>query len=106
MHCTKNICASWKKKLDTVAGNGTIKHTVEVRPEDLKETDVRIPVQLMKESDGFHIVSGHMRLQAALSLADEVIVDAPGFGEVLVVKCPDGSFVATQDQQSIALLGL
>ena len=37
-------------------------------------------------NDGLHVVDGHMSLQAALSLSDEVRVDAPSVGEVLIVR--------------------
>lgn len=65
-----------------------------------------IPLHLRKADDGLHVVTGHMRLQAALSIQDEVLVDAPGVGEVLIAKLPDGRLVATQDEQTVALLGL
>lgn len=63
-------------------------------------------LHLRKADDGLHVVTGHMRLQAALSIRDEVLVESPGIGEVLIAKLPDGSFVATQDKQTMALLGL
>lgn len=63
-------------------------------------------LNLRKDADGFYVVSGHMRLQAALSLKDEVLVEAPGIGKVLIARMPDGSLVATQDNQTIALLGV
>lgn len=65
-----------------------------------------MPLQLRKAEDGFHIVDGHMRLQAILSMQDEVLVESPGLGEVLIAKLPDGRLVATQDKQTMALLGL
>ena len=61
---------------------------------------------LRKADDGIHVVSGQMRLLTALSLQDEVLVESPGLGEMLVVKLPDGSMVATKDNQTMALLGL
>lgn len=63
-------------------------------------------IHLRKDADGFHVVSGHMRLHAALSMKDEVKVEAPGVGEVLIARLPNGSLVATQDAQTLALLGL
>lgn len=63
-------------------------------------------IHLRKDADGFHVVNGHMRLQAALSMRDEVNVEAPGIGEVLIAKLPDGRLVATQDKQTLALLGM
>lgn len=63
-------------------------------------------IHLRKDAEGFHVVSGLSRLQAALSMADEVKVDAPGLGDVLIVKLPDGCFVATQDTETLALFGL
>lgn len=63
-------------------------------------------IQLRKDADGFHVVNGHMRLQVALSMRDEVKVESPGIGEVLIAKLPDGRLVATQDKQTLALLGL
>ena len=61
---------------------------------------------LRKADDGLHVVTGHMRLKAALMLADEVKVEAPGIGEVLIVKAPDGQLVATQDEKTVALFGV
>lgn len=61
---------------------------------------------LRKAADGLHVVSGHTRLQAALSLSDEVKVNAPGIGEVLIAKTPDGKFVATQDARTLTLFGI
>lgn len=63
-------------------------------------------LMLRRDDDGFHVVSGHMRLKAALSLTDEVQVTVPGLGEVLIVKLPDDRLVATQDMQTLALFGL
>ncbi len=63
-------------------------------------------LMLRRDDDGFHVVSGHMRLKAALSLTDEVKVTVPGLGEVLIVKLPDDRLVATQDMQTLALFGL
>ena len=45
-------------------------------------------LHLRKASDGLHVVSGQMRLQAALALSGEVKVEAPGIGDVLIVKTP------------------
>ena len=47
-----------------------------------------------------------MRLQAALALSNKVKVEAPGIGDVLIVKTPDGHLVATQDEKTIALFGI
>ena len=63
-------------------------------------------LNLRKESDGFHVVDGHMRLRVALSMSDEVVVHAPGVGDVLIAKLPDGRLVATQDRQTVALFGI
>lgn len=63
-------------------------------------------IHLRKDADGFHVVNGRMRLQAVLSMRDEVKVEAPGIGEVLIAKLPDGRLVATQDKQTLALLGM
>jgi len=63
-------------------------------------------IHLRKDTDGFHVVNGHMRLKCALAIQDEVKVDAPGIGEVLIAKLPDGRLVATQDKQTLALMGL
>lgn len=65
-----------------------------------------ISLHLRKDDDGFHVVDGHRRLTAALSMQDEILVESPGIGEVLIVKLPDGRMVATQDKQTMALLGL
>lgn len=56
-----------------------------------------IQIHLCKGADGFYVVNGHMRLQALLSMQDEVKVEAPGIGEVLIAKLPDGRLVVTQD---------
>ena len=63
-------------------------------------------LHLRKASDGLHVVSGQMRLQAALALSGEVKVEAPGIGDVLIVKTPDGHLVATQDEKTLALFGI
>ena len=63
-------------------------------------------LHLRKAADGLHVVSGHMRLQAALALSDEVKVEAPGIGDVLIVKTPDGHLVVTQDEKTVALFGI
>lgn len=65
-----------------------------------------IPLHLKRTDDGIEIVNGHMRLHALLSFSDEVLVESPGLGEVLIAKLPDGRLVATQDKQTVALLGL
>lgn len=60
-------------------------------------------ISLAKAPDGYHIISGHRRLAAALSIRDEVLVTAPGIGEILILKRPDGGLVATQDTSTVAL---
>lgn len=65
-----------------------------------------IQIHLRKDGTGYHVVAGRHRLQAALSMQDEVLITAPGFGELLIAKLPDGRLVATQDNQTLALLGL
>lgn len=61
---------------------------------------------LREDVDGLHILSGQRRLEAALSLADEVIVDAPGIGKVLIMKTPSKHLAAVRDEQTVALFGL
>ena len=63
-------------------------------------------LHLRKAADGLHVVNGHMRLRAALALSAEVKVSAPGIGEVLIVKTPDGKIIANQDAQTFALFGI
>jgi hypothetical protein len=65
-----------------------------------------ITLHLRKTDDGLQVVDGQIRLRAAMSMRDEVLVEAPGLGEVLIAKLPDGRLVATQDKQTMALLGL
>ncbi len=63
-------------------------------------------VVLRKDSQGIHVVTGHMRIQAALLMSDEVTVQDPILGEVLIAKLPDGRLVATQHAETMQLLGL
>lgn len=63
-------------------------------------------ITLQKTAEGIRVISGHMRLKAALSLKDEVKVESLDIGEILIVRLPDGCLVATQDQRTMALLGL
>lgn len=70
----------------------------------IEGTAMEIP--LLKTEDGLKVLDGQMRLRAALSLHDEVIVAAPGVGKFLIVKLPDGSLVAIQNEQTIALFGM
>jgi len=60
-------------------------------------------IHLRKDANGFHVVSGQSRLQAALLIRDEVKIEAPGIGEVLIAKLPEGSLVATQDKLTMTL---
>lgn len=67
---------------------------------------IKIELVLRKDNDGFHVVTGHMRLKAALSLSDEVKVDVPNIGEVLISKHLDGSLIAKHKNQTLTVLGL
>lgn len=62
-------------------------------------------ILLEETAEGFRVLGGQLRLNAALTLRSEVLVESPGIGEVLIAKLPDGRMVATQDQRTIALLG-
>ena len=66
----------------------------------------KIELVLSKDIDGFHVVTGHMRLKVALSLSDEIKVEVPNIGEVLITKLADGSLIASQGNQKLALLGM
>lgn len=67
---------------------------------------MKIQVMLKKDANGYTVLSGQMRLKVALSVRDEVVVESPGVGAVLIAKLPDGGLVATQDGNTMALLGL
>lgn len=48
-------------------------------------------IVLKKMAEGFSIESGYQRLQAAFETSDELLVDSPSLGKVLLMKLPDGS---------------
>ncbi len=60
-------------------------------------------IVLKKMAEGFSIESGYQRLQAAFETSDELLVDSPSLGKVLLMKLPDGQLVATQNKDAITI---
>lgn len=71
-----------------------------------KPDGATMELRLRRDNDGFTVVDGHMRLKAALSMTEKVVVNAPGLGKVVIIKMPDGRLMATQDEQTLRLFGL
>lgn len=47
-------------------------------------------ILLRRSEEGFEIISGHMRLEVALSMMEEVPAQCIGLGQVLVYKNAEG----------------
>ena len=50
-------------------------------------------ILIVRENDGYRVLHGHLHLVNALSMSDEVTVDASGEGKVKVVKTSNGYLV-------------
>jgi acetyl/propionyl-CoA carboxylase alpha subunit len=61
-------------------------------------------ILIVRENDGYRVLHGHLHLVNALSMSDEVTVDASGEGKVKVVKTSNG-YLVDQDNHRIPLLG-
>ena len=61
-------------------------------------------ILIVRESDGYRVLHGHLHLVNALSMSNEVTVDASGEGKVKVVKTGSG-YLVDQDNRRLPLLG-
>lgn len=62
-------------------------------------------IQILRNDGHLRVVSGVRRLKAMLSIQDEVLLDVPGLGPLLIVKLPDGQLIGTQDDQTLTIFG-
>lgn len=67
---------------------------------------MKLSLLLRHTDDGLYIVHGHRRLRLALDMVDQLVVDAPGLGEVCIEKGPDGNVRARFDERMFLLIGL
>lgn len=61
-------------------------------------------ILIVRESDGYRVLHGHLHLVNALNMSNEVTVDASGEGKVKVVKTGNG-YLVDQDNHRLPLLG-
>lgn len=60
-------------------------------------------ILLVRNSDGYRVLHGHLHLASVLDMSNEAIVDVSGEGKVRVVKTPDGILIG-EDNQRLPLL--
>lgn len=60
-------------------------------------------ILIIRDGDGYRVLHGHLHLASALSMSNEVSVDAKGEGQVKVVKTRNG-YLAGKDGQRLPLL--
>ena len=80
--------------------------SIKTCPANERAEQSAVQISLQKTNDGFTILSGQRRLEAALTIWDEVKVNAGEIGEVMIAKLPDGKLVVIQDRNTMALFGL
>ncbi|MDB5841800.1 MAG: hypothetical protein JWQ23_3752 [Herminiimonas sp.] len=56
-------------------------------------------IVIIRESDGFRLLHGHLHLAIALDMHDEVKIDVKGEGEIQVLKTRQGFFVSKDNQR-------
>ena len=55
-------------------------------------------ILLVRNSDGYRILHGHLHLANLLNMSNEAIVDASGEGKVKVIKTPRGILIGEANQ--------
>ena len=56
-------------------------------------------ILVVRQSNGYRVLHGHLHLASIMTATNEAIVEASGEGKVKVVKTPDGMLIGVENRR-------